>query len=177
MLRPRPVSDDDLPSLSEQLGTILIGLFAGGVAVAFHAVMNLAEETRAELAVLADSHSLLAEAGIVLACGLLAAASVALVRKVAPEAEGSGIAAVLEAQRSPGPIRALRIMWVKFVAGFCGLASGMPLGREGPSVQIGAASAAVWAAALLSSAVALSGGSGRHRGGLQRAALRSRLLV
>jgi CIC family chloride channel protein len=134
-------SADELPSLREQLGTILVGVFAGGIAVAFHAVMNLAEETRAELAVLADSHSLLAEAGIVVACGLLAAAAVALVRFVAPEAEGSGIAAVLEVQRSPGPIRAVRIMWVKFVAGFCGLASGMPLGREGPSVQIGAMSA------------------------------------
>lgn len=70
----RPESTDELPSLREQLGAILIGVFAGGIAVAFHAVMNLAEETRAELAVLADSHSLLAEAGVVVACGLLAAA-------------------------------------------------------------------------------------------------------
>ena len=127
-----------LAALRHQAGTILIGVCAGGIAVAFHAAMNLAEETRAELAVLAAGHGWLATVGVILACGLLAAAAVALVRKVAPEAEGSGIAAVLEAPRTAGRVAAFRVLWVKFVAGFCGLASGMPLGREGPSVQIGA---------------------------------------
>jgi CIC family chloride channel protein len=136
-------SRNDVPPLQEQIGTMVIGAAAGLIAVAFHAVMNLAEETRAELAVLATGHGLLAQVGVVLACGLLAAAAVLLVHRYAPEAEGSGIAAVLEAHQTVGGRRALRILWVKFLAGFCGLSSGMPLGREGPSVQIGAMSALI----------------------------------
>jgi len=53
-------SRNDVPPLQEQFGTIVIGAAAGLIAVAFHAVMNLAEETRAELAVLASDHGLLA---------------------------------------------------------------------------------------------------------------------
>jgi len=120
---------------------MVIGAAAGLIAVAFHAVMNLAEATRAELAMLATDHGVLAQVGVVLACGLLAAAAVFLVHRYAVEAEGSGIAAVLEAHRTVSGRRAARILWVKFLAGFCGLSSGMPLGREGPSVQIGAMSA------------------------------------
>jgi CIC family chloride channel protein len=134
----RPPKNDHVPSLPEQVGMILIGVFAGGLAVVFHGVINLAEKTREDLAVLADSHSLFAEIGIMAACGLLAATAVGMVRLIAPEAEGSGIAAVQVAHRGISPRRAMRILWVKFAAGFCGLACGMPLGREGPSVQIGA---------------------------------------
>jgi len=127
-----------LASLRHQVGTVLIGLCAGGIAVAFHAAMNLAEETRSELAVLAAGHGVAATAAVIAACGLLAGTAVALVRRAAAEAEGSGIAAVLEAPRRAEPIRAWRVLWVKFLGGFCGLAAGMPLGREGPSVQLGA---------------------------------------
>ena len=102
----RSPKNDHVPSLPEQVGMILIGVFAGGLAVAFHAVINLAEKTREQLAVLADSHSLAAEIGIMLACGLLAATAVGMVRLIAPEAEGSGIAAVLVAHRTVSPRRA-----------------------------------------------------------------------
>lgn len=41
-----------LASLRHQAGTIVIGIVSGAIAVAFHAVMNLAERTRADLAIL-----------------------------------------------------------------------------------------------------------------------------
>ena len=138
-----PPSDNDVPPFREQIGTVVIGAAAGLAAVGFHAVMNLAEAARTRLAVLATSHGIPAQIGVVLTCGLLAAIAVFLVRFFAPEAEGSGIAAVIQAHRTVGARRALRILWVKFLAGFCALSSGMPLGREGPSVQIGAMSAIV----------------------------------
>lgn len=138
-----PPTDNDVPPLREQVGTVLIGAVAGLAAVAFHAVMNLAESVRTELAVFATAYGLAAQFGVILTCGILAATAVFLVHRFAIEAEGSGIAAVLHAHRTVGGRRALRILWVKFLAGFCALSSGMPLGREGPSVQIGAMSAIV----------------------------------
>ena len=138
-----PPSDNDVPPFREQIGTVVIGAAAGLAAVGFHAVMNLAETARTRLAVLATSHGIPAQIGVVLTCGMLAAIAVFLVRFFAPEAEGSGIVAVIQAHRTVGARRALRILWVKFLAGFCALSSGMPLGREGPSVQIGAMSAIV----------------------------------
>ena len=36
-------ADNDVPPLREQVGTVVIGAVAGLAAVAFHAVMNLAE--------------------------------------------------------------------------------------------------------------------------------------
>ena len=136
-------ADNDVPPLREQVGTVVIGAVAGLAAVAFHAVMNLAESVRTELAVFATAHGMAAQFGVILTCGVLAATAVFLVHRFAIEAEGSGIAAVLHAHRTVGGRRALRILWVKFLAGFCALSSGMPLGREGPSVQIGAMSAIV----------------------------------
>ena len=138
-----PPSNNDVPPFREQIGTVVIGAAAGLAAVGFHAVMNLAEVARARLAILATSYGITAQIGVVVTCGILAATAVLLVRFFAPEAEGSGIAAVMQAHRTVGARRALRILWVKFLAGFCALSSGMPLGREGPSVQIGAMSAIV----------------------------------
>lgn len=127
-----------VPKLREEFGAVLIGLAAGLVSVALHHTIELAEKFRETLAEHAPESSLASQFGVVTACGFLAAAAVALVARFAPEAEGSGIAAVISAHEKAGPIRALRIIGFKFLGGFLSLAAGMPLGREGPSVQIGA---------------------------------------
>lgn len=65
-----------------------------------------------------------------------------LVERIAPEAAGSGMSEVKAVlARVPLPLN-LRIALVKLVSATLVLASGMPLGREGPTVQIGAALAA-----------------------------------
>ncbi len=61
-----------------------------------------------------------------------------LVYKFAPETSGSGIPYVkLALLKSGKPIR-IRTIFVKFFAGIIGIGSGLSLGREGPSVQLGA---------------------------------------
>ena len=74
---------------------------------------------------------------VALAAGA-AALAVWLVRRIAPSAAGSGIPrvmAVLDGEESPAPPV---VTPVKFLAGTLAIGSGLALGREGPTVQMGA---------------------------------------
>ncbi|MBQ8887374.1 MAG: chloride channel protein [Candidatus Gastranaerophilales bacterium] len=61
-----------------------------------------------------------------------------LVYKFAPETKGSGIPFVKMVMARMGNITRARSVVVKFLAGLVGIGSGLSLGREGPSVQLGA---------------------------------------
>ena len=61
-----------------------------------------------------------------------------LVYKLAPETSGSGIPYVKMSLLRSGKMIRIRTIFVKFFAGVIGIGSGLSLGREGPSVQLGA---------------------------------------
>jgi CIC family chloride channel protein len=61
-----------------------------------------------------------------------------LVWKFAPETKGSGIPFVKMVLTRMGKVIRLRSIFIKFFAGVFGIGSGLSLGREGPSVQLGA---------------------------------------
>ena len=78
-----------------------------------------------------------------LVCTAAATVAAALVHRVEPHAEGSGIPRV-EAV-ADGRVRPdrFRLLPVKYVGGLLAISSGMALGREGPSVQMGASAAVI----------------------------------
>ena len=80
---------------------------------------------------------------VVLVCAAAAAIAAALVHRIEPHAEGSGIPRV-EAV-ADGRVRPdrFRILPVKYIGGLLAIGSGMALGREGPSVQMGGTAAVI----------------------------------
>ena len=118
---------------------LLVGLLAGGMAVAFRWALEGGDSLRGQLLAWAHHAPRWGWLLPILVGALGAGLAVFLVHRVAPEAAGSGIPhlkAVLYGLRS---MRWQAIVLVKFVGGVVGISSGLALGREGPTVQMGGA--------------------------------------
>ncbi len=116
----------------------LVGLTAGFLGSAFRWVLDLAERER----IWFYEHIKHYPWGYPLAAILTIAAiyiSVKLVKTFAPEAAGSGIQEIEGALDGVRPLRWKRVIPVKFIGGLFSLGAGLVLGREGPTVQMGAA--------------------------------------
>lgn len=120
--------------------SLIIGIIAGLLSSAFRICISKIENLREKLYGNFDfSLSPILE-GIGLILLIIGAIQIALflVKKFAPEAGGSGIQEIEGALDEVRPTRWKRVLPVKFIASIFSLGSGMLLGREGPTVQIGA---------------------------------------
>ncbi|MDR6952776.1 CIC family chloride channel protein [Ancylobacter sp. 3268] len=118
---------------------VLVGLAVGVAGVAFH--LGVEGLTAAWPALLRDTLGLAGTAlytAAALVAAAMAVASLFLVRRFAPEAGGSGVPEIEGAMEGLREVRWKRVLPVKFAAGLLSLSSGMVLGREGPTIHIGA---------------------------------------
>jgi CIC family chloride channel protein len=118
--------------------SLLVGATTGLVGTAFRLALGEGDHLRERVIQWGYGLGISGFMALACLCALTAAIAAWLVRCFSPHASGSGIPhveAVLNGELPPAP---LGLVPVKFVGGLLAIGSGLALGREGPSVQMGA---------------------------------------
>jgi CIC family chloride channel protein len=116
----------------------IAGTGAGLIGALFRLALQQADHLRNALVLWARGEQLV---GLLLVTAVSAGAVATaawMVRRFSPEASGSGIPHVEAVLRRELPEVPFRLIPIKFVGGLLAIGSGLALGREGPSVQMGA---------------------------------------
>ncbi|CAN5691769.1 H(+)/Cl(-) exchange transporter ClcA [soil metagenome] len=117
----------------------LVGLCAGIIAVIFRTLLTMADTMREDLVLWAHQFPSVGWLLPITFGAVGAALSVLLVRRYAPETSGSGIPHLKATLHRLRELRWRRVLPVKMVGGVLAIGSGMAMGREGPTVQMGGA--------------------------------------
>ena len=141
---PSTSSDITLRRRILSLKGLCVGLVAGLTAVSFRISLEYAEKLRTAFLKYSASSAFYYWPIPALLFGLCIAVVVLITLKFAPDAGGSGIPHLKGHLAGLLRFRGWHILLVKFIGGTLGIGSGLALGREGPTVQMGAAVAKIF---------------------------------
>jgi CIC family chloride channel protein len=124
--------------LALALLALVAGALAGLVGAIFRLCLAQADRLRDVLIARAHGWQAVGFLLVLAACAAATALAAWLVRRYSPHASGSGIPHVEAVLRGELPQAPFGLIPVKFVGGLLAIGAGLALGREGPSVQMGA---------------------------------------
>ena len=117
---------------------LIVGLLAGLVGSVFRLTLSYIEGFRDNLFASAGDSGIMSWVWPILFGIIGVTVALFLVKKNAPEASGSGVQEIEGALDGLRPLRWKRVIPIKFIASLFSLGSGLLLGREGPTIQLGA---------------------------------------
>jgi CIC family chloride channel protein len=117
----------------------LVGLCAGSVAVLFRFLLAAADDLRNGIIQWSSAAPLWGWIAPVLFTATGATLALMLVREYAPETSGSGIPHLKAVLHRVRELAWVRVLAVKLIGGVLSIGTGLALGREGPTVQMGGA--------------------------------------
>jgi CIC family chloride channel protein len=136
----RAISEVERPGslLALALLALVVGAAAGLIAAIFLRALQWADGLRDAGIAWAHERGPAGFTVVVANCSAATAIAAWMVNRFSPQASGSGIPHVEAVLNKEIPQARFRLVWVKFFGGLLAIGSGLALGREGPSVQMGA---------------------------------------
>ncbi len=119
------------------LWAMLVGALTGFAGAVFQIALAWFADLKDALMGLLSGFTALPIIASIVISAVMVFLALLLVRKIAPETGGSGVQEMEGALDDLRPVRWKRVLPVKFVAGLLSLGSGMVMGREGPTIQMG----------------------------------------
>ena len=135
---PTEPAEEQKGLLALALLSLLAGAATGLIGAVFRLSLDQADRLRNALITWAQGEAFVGFLLVTAICAVATGVAAWLVRRYSPQASGSGIPQVEAVLSGALPQAPYRLIPVKFVGGVLAIGSGLALGREGPSVQMGA---------------------------------------
>lgn len=116
---------------------VFVGMLTGVIGMLFRVSVDRLVRAREILSLSVQPIAVLGWLVPTVLSALMVAGTFLIMRRVAPETGGSGIPQIEGYLDGLLPIRWLPVLLIKYLGGLLALGSGMVLGREGPTIQMG----------------------------------------